>query len=180
MKTQNEKSINTINLQPTHMTSRIEHILLLDIAGGGNGQIARLVGLTESRVSVIRNCPMYEDRIKAKRIELEKAVIDKQSDRVVNDPAKNKLFDLKLKAVEVYEKIIKDGKSEFAQLTAANQVCDRTDLRPQQPEKARNIIQITQKLGDRFIKAIQIKEGPNEHSNDARVAKEGTKTEVSP
>lgn len=178
MKTQLEKSQATLDLQPTHMTTRIEHILLLDIAGARTKDIARLLGMTEPRIATIKNCPMYTDRIKAKRKELEKAVIDKQSDLVVSDPARTKLYDLKLKAVEVYEKLIGDAKSEFAQLSAANQICDRTDLRPQQPEKARQVIQITQKLGDRFVKAISIREGTDEHSNDARVATERVKKEV--
>ena len=144
------------------MSTTIEQILVLDATGNRTQRIAQLLGITEPRVSIIKNCPMYKDRIAIMRAKLDSAVIDKQSDKVVNDPAREKLFGLKLNAVQVYEDVMKDNlSSAFAKLNAANQVCDRTDLRPQQAEKAKTIVQITQKIGEDWTRAIRVVETTN-------------------
>jgi len=157
-KTQGEKSHNTIALQPERMTPKIMNIIYADIGGHGTGEIAKMTGLTDGRVSIIKGSPLYVARRKEVEEELKKKVVDKHSDNLVNDPAKQKLFELKLAAVNVYGDMINEGKSEFAKLSAANQVCDRTDLRARESSKIQNIIQVTSKLEDRWLRALKVGE----------------------
>ena len=53
------KAESTIALEPDRMTSKIQLIIALDIAGYKGNQIAEHVELTPNRVSIIRNSPIY-------------------------------------------------------------------------------------------------------------------------
>ena len=59
---QHLKSLTTINLQPDKMTPKTRVIMYLDVGGMTNKKISETVGMTEGRVSIIRNCPMYKQQ----------------------------------------------------------------------------------------------------------------------
>lgn len=149
------KSENSIALEPDKMSSRIQLIIALDIAGYNGNQIAENVGLTPSRVSIIRNSPMYTQERTRKWAELQSKVVDKKSDRIVaGDPVENKLKDLALRAVGVYEDLIENGKGEMAKKASADSILDRAGYKPH-TDKTVTTVEVTEKMASRFERVLQ-------------------------
>lgn len=162
---QHLKSPLTILQQPHRITPKIFNIILLDIAGKTNKDIAELTNLTDARVSVIKSAPLYKESLMRERNKLRDKVIDKQSDLIVNDPVEAKLKTLALAAVEKYETLLSDAKSEFVQKSVADNILDRTGHKAT-VEKTKISIEVTEKMANRFERALGY-----EHNQDARVAK---------
>ena len=149
------KSELSLSLEPDKMTSRIQLIIALDIAGYNGNQIAEDIGLTPSRISIIRNSPMYKQERDRKWEELQKQVISKKTDKIVaGDPVDIRLKEMALAAVDVYGELIKDGKSEMARKTAADAILDRSGYKPH-TEKSVLSVEVTEKMADRFEKVLK-------------------------
>mgnify|MGYP001615000632 FL=1 len=149
------KSELSLSLEPDKMTSRIQLIIALDIAGYNGNQIAEDIGLTPSRISIIRNSPMYKQERDRKWEELQKQVISKKTDKIVaGDPVDIRLKEMALAAVDVYGELIKDGKSEMARKTAADAILDRSGYKPH-TEKTVLSVEVTEKMADRFEKVLK-------------------------
>ena len=87
------KAPGSIRLEPKKITSKIMNILYLDLSGRTNNDIAEMVGITPSRVSIIKNSPMYKDRREEESAKLSTAVIEKQSERVVHGDLVEQTFE---------------------------------------------------------------------------------------
>lgn len=149
------KSDLSLALEPDKMSSRIQIIIALDIAGYNGNQISENVGLTPGRVSIIRNSPMYLQERERKWEELQRQVVEKKSDKIVaGDPVENEIKGLALKAVGVYAKIIESGKSEFAQKAAADSILDRAGYKPH-TDKTVLSVEVTEKMADRFERVLR-------------------------
>jgi hypothetical protein len=148
------KSLNTIAMQPEKMSNKIEVIMCMDLAGKRNCDIARELGMTDARISIIRNSPLYSREIESRREALMSEYRDKQTDRLVTgDPVTTALKEAALEAARVKIEVMKDGKSEFARLAASGDILDRAGYKAHQ-EKTRVSIEITDKMADRFEKAL--------------------------
>ena len=149
------KAESSLALEPDRMTSKIQLIIALDIAGYNGNQIASNVDLTPGRVSIIRNSPMYLQERERRWSELQEQVVGKKSDKIVSgDPVENRIKDLALRAVGVYEKIIESGKSEFAQKQAADSVLDRAGYKAH-TDKTILSVEVTEKMADRFERVLK-------------------------
>jgi hypothetical protein len=149
------KAESSLALEPERMSSRIQLIIALDIAGYNGNQISENVGLSISRVSIIRNSPMYIQERERRWTELQEQVIGKKTDRIVaGDPVENRIKDLALRAVGVYEDILATGRSEIARKATADSVLDRAGYKPH-TDKTTLSVEVTEKMADRFERVLK-------------------------
>lgn len=155
-KPQSLKSLKTISLQPEKMSNRIDVIMCMDLAGKGTGDIARELGMTDSRISIIKHSPLYLDRIAVEREKLKDLYRDKQTDKLMTgDPVEQALKGAALDAARKKIELMHDGKSEFVQLAASGDILDRAGYKAHQ-EKTTSTIEITEKMADRFENALKM------------------------
>lgn len=177
VKPQSMKSMNTINLQPERMSSRIHLMLMMDIGGATGNQIAKAIGITAARVSIIRNSPMFQEQVLVERAKLEAQVIAKKSDAIVDgDPIELKMQELAVKAVGVYEDLLDNGQSEFVKKTTSDQVLDRAGYKAR-TEATKISIELTDKMAERITKVFKYE--PRKHDEVTRESKIRIETTVS-
>lgn len=158
LKPQSMKSLKTIAAQPKEIdTPKIDAIICMDIAGKGTNDIARELGMTASRISIIKGTPLYKQQRDAQREQLKGIFQEKQSDRLVSgDPVENALKDAALNAAKTKIDLMENGKSEFVKLAAAGDILDRAGYKAHQ-DKTLVSVTITEKMADRFERAITFK-----------------------
>ena len=129
----------------------------MDLAGKGTGEIAAALGMQSPRISVIRNSPMYIQQREVMRSTLKSQFMDKQSDKMVTgDPVELALKDAALEAARKKIDLMRNGNSEFVQHAASSDILDRAGYKAHQ-DKTILSVQITEKMADRFEKAITFK-----------------------
>src|SRR4030042_457382 len=74
------RSMTTIKLQPQKMNERIGLIMCMDLAGKSGNDIAEELGISANRISIIRNSPLYLNRLSMERDKLRELYRDKQTD----------------------------------------------------------------------------------------------------
>jgi len=153
VKPQELKAISTIDLQPDKMSSKIQLIIAMDIAGFSGNSISEATGLCVSRVSIIRNSPMYMQERERKWNDLSSQVIDKKSGLIAaGDPVEARLKKLAMVAVEKYA-VLLDGKSEFVQKSTADSILDRSGYKAK-TDKTIVSVEVTEKMADRFERVL--------------------------
>lgn len=154
VKPQELKSVAYQALQPEKMSSRINLIIAMDIAGYSGNSIAEAVGLTVSRVSIIRNAPLFIEERDKQRAKLLAQVIEKKSETIsTGDPVEHKLKSLALNAVNKYESLLTDSKSEFVQKSTADAILDRAGYKPK-TDRTIVSVEVTEKMASRFEKVL--------------------------
>ena len=154
VKPQELKSLKTIELQPDKMSSKIQLIIAMDIAGYNGNAISDAVDLCVSRISIIRNSPLYMQERERKWAELQSQVIDKKSDKiVVGDPVENRIKELAMRAVQKYEGLLGEAKSEFVQKSVADSILDRAGYRVK-TDRTIVSVEVTDKMADRFERVL--------------------------
>lgn len=149
------KSLNTIHLQPEKMSSRIELIMCLDLAGKSGVDIAKLAGIGQVRVSIIRNSPLYINRLEDKRKELEGQFMDKQTDVMTSgDPVEEVLKSAALEAARKKIDLMANSGNEFVQAAAAGDILDRAGYKSH-TEKTKVTVEVTDKMANRFENALK-------------------------
>ena len=155
LKPQHMKSLHTIALQPKNVdTAMIDAIMCMDVAGKGTNEIAQSLGLQACRVSVIKGTPLYIQNRDAMRVALKSQFMEKRADALAGDPVEQALKDAALNAARRNIDLMENGRSEFVQLAAANTILDRAGYKANQ-EKTVVSIQITEKMSDRFERALK-------------------------
>jgi len=149
------KAESSLALEPERMSSKIQLIIALDIAGYNGNQISANVGLTPTRVSIIRNSPLYLQERQRRWEELQEQVIGKKTDKIVaGDPVENEIKDLALKAVGVHKMIMESGRGEMAKIASANSILDRAGYKAR-TDKTILSVEVTEKMADRFEKVLK-------------------------
>lgn len=149
------KSDISIANEPEKMSSKIQMIIALDICGWTGNQIAEYIGMTPSRVSIIRNSPLFIQERDTQRSKLTTQVIDKKATAVaVGDPVENRIKDLALQAVGVHEDIMTNGKGEMSKISSANSILDRAGYKAR-TDKTVLSVEVTEKMADRFEKVLK-------------------------
>ena len=157
-KPQDEKSNTHINLQPKNIeTENIQAIMMHELCGRRNGEIATLVGMTDSRVSIIRNSPLYKSQLALRREELKDEIIDKKSTQVTEDPVYKHLQGVKLGAAEKLSEKMIGAKNEFLQVACAKDILDRTGYVAEKRVTTKTI-EVTDAMAERFEQAITYRE----------------------
>lgn len=162
VKPQHMKSLKTIAAQPMNInTPKIDAIICMDLAGKGTNDIARELGMTAARISIIKGTPLYIQQREIERDKLKNLFQDKQSDRLVSgDPVENALKDAALDAAKTKIDLMHNGKSEFVKLAASGDILDRAGYKSHQ-DKTLLSVTITEKMADRFERAITFKSNRN-------------------
>ena len=158
MKPQEEKSEAHIANQPKNLeTASVQSIMLHELCGRRNGEIATLVNMTDSRVSIIRNSPLYKQQLAQRKAELQASVIDKKSTQITEDPVHTVLQGAKIEAAEkLHEKMV-GAKNEFLQVSCAKDILDRTGYAAEKKVTTRTI-EVTETMADRFERALTYRE----------------------
>ena len=147
------KSINTINLEPDKISSKIDLIISMDIAGYTGNSIAEAVGMTAGRVSIIRNAPIFTQERDRRRALLSSQVIDKKSDQIAaGDPIEAEFKTLAKRAVTKLGNLL-EGESEFVQKSAADSILDRAGYKAK-TDKTIVSVEVTEKMADRFERVL--------------------------
>lgn len=162
IKPQHMKSLKSIAAQPRNLdTPKIDAIICMDLAGKGTNDIARELGMTAARISIIKGTPLYKQQRDVQRESLKGMFQEKQSDRLISgDPVENALKDAALNAAQKKIQLMNEGKSEFVQLAAAGDILDRAGYKSHQ-DKTLVSVTITEKMADRFERAITFKKTSN-------------------
>lgn len=159
IKSQEEKSEAHKKLQPQHNRSVIQLILGYDLCGWKQGRIAEEVGLTQSRVCIIMNSPLYKTQRDSRWAQLRDEIATKTSDKVsTGDPVEIKIKDLAIMAIDKKEKLL-DAKNEFVQNSVASDILDRAGYGAKQ-KKITSTIEVTEKMASRFEAALQDNTSP--------------------
>lgn len=154
---QSLKSLSTIQMQPEKVSSKMEVIMCMDLAGKTGKFMARELGLGECRVSIIRNSPLYLNRLAAKRAELETHFVDKQTDiMTTGDPVDDVLKRVAVEAAEKKIDLMRNSANEFVSSAAAGDVLDRAGYKSH-TEKTKVTVEVTSKMADRFEAALKYK-----------------------
>ena len=149
------KSEISIANEPDKLSSKIQVIIALDICGYTGNQIAEKIGMTASRVSIIRNSPLFIQERDSQRAKLTAQVIDKKSsDIAAGDPVESRIKDLALQAVGVHEDIMSNAKGEMAKIASANSILDRAGYKAK-TDKTVVSIEVTEKMANRFERVLQ-------------------------
>jgi len=148
------KSINSLNLEPDKLSSKIDLIISMDIAGYTGNSIANAIGMTAGRVSVIRNSPLFQQERNRRREQLRAEVIDKRSTEIAHgDPVEAKLKSLAMAAVQKQEELLHNAKSEFVQKAASDSILDRAGYKAK-TDKTIVSVEVTERMADRFEKVL--------------------------
>lgn len=155
---QNMKTIKTIEGQPDKMNSKIRRIILLDIKGAKGKEIAEDIGLSENRVSIIRNTPFYREEREKTFQSLQSETIEKQSDQIAyGDPVEQELKDNALDAAKEKVRLMNEGTNDFVRSSAAGDILDRAGYKAH-TEKTKLEITVTEKMAKGFERALARKE----------------------
>ena len=169
---QSLKSLNTIKMQPQRVDSRMELIMCLDIAGKSGRDIAEHLKLGETRISIIRNSPLYLSRIVEKKDEMRGLFMEKQTDQMTSgDPIEEALKDAALDAANKKIHLMTDGSSEFIQSAAAGDILDRAGYKSH-TEKTKVTVEVTEKMADRFERALSYEHSDNDRKTKIRITEE--------
>lgn len=122
MKPQDEKSEAHVNLQPKNMEKNsVRLIMAYDLAGYGSSETAALMGMNVSRVSIIKNSPVYIEEKKKRFNELLAQVGDGVAKQVVNDPARAILSEARERAAQTKVSML-DSKQDFVKNAASSEI----------------------------------------------------------
>ena len=156
LKPQYLKSINTINQQPQRKTTTMLKIIMLEIAGRKNGEIAEVMGMSEGRVSVIRNSPFYTQQRDVEWGRLKEAVIEKESTSITNDKVKDEARKHALDIIDMYASIVKESDNNFAKISASKELMKRGGF--DEDRKKSTIIEISEDRQKRWDEVINYDE----------------------
>lgn len=152
-KSQEQKAESTLNAQPKDMKRTIiRDILDRDCAGWKMKDIAENVGLSQSRISVIVQSPIYVG-MKKDRLNAKSEMID---ERLVNEvvDADKVIKEAKGRAAQVLVGMLDNCKSEAVKAKVASDIVGLN-----KEDKGQTIIvQINEKLGERMQKVLDYKE----------------------
>jgi len=138
-------------------------IAMLDIGGDTGNSIARQVGMSANRVSMIKNSPVYKKLKDELWTRLSGEVVEKKSDIIATgDPVENKIKDYCMSAVERVKGLMDSSDSDTVRLGAANSMLDRGGYKSF-TEKQKVTVEVTEKMASRFERVLG-----NEFSTDAR------------
>jgi len=155
------KSLKTIKMQPQKMSPKIEAILCMDVAGMSGMDMAAELGLGKDRISVIRNSPLYIARLAEMQEAVKSKYLEKRSDKLASgDPVEAALKDAAITAANKKIELMRNSSSEFVASAAAGDILDRAGYKAHQ-EKTKVTVEVTEKMANRWERALQYESGNN-------------------
>ena len=152
---QEQRSKNYKNLQPKNIEKNsVQLIMAYDLAGWQQQKIAEQMQMTQSRVSIIMNSPLYKSARNRRFAELQGAVIEKKSTEVADgDIVQKRIKELAVDAINTKEELLHGSKQDFVRNAVATDLLDRAGYYAE-GKKTKLSIEVTDKMADRFAKIL--------------------------
>lgn len=153
MKPQSEKSEAHIELQPKNMEKNsVQHIMAYDLAGYCGNEIAQLLEMTPSRISIIKNSPLYMEERKRRFEALKSQVTGTVVKQIMEDPARKILMDHRAEFAAEKVKLALESKSDFVRNAATSECLDRLGVYPEQKKDKASVVTVVmeEKMARRF------------------------------
>lgn len=158
IKTQDELSANTVNLQPKQMSSKIQLILAYDLCGWKTGRIAQELGMTEGRISIIKSSPLYRRQRELRWQELQNQVTNQKATEVAaGDPVLQKFKEAAPRMADMKIELADSAESEFVRNAAINDCLAQAGYDPKSKVEARPRIEVSEKIAERFLSIVEDK-----------------------
>jgi transcriptional regulator len=166
------KTLNTINAQPEKLNSRAHKIIHLDLCGYTNKEIAEITGMTEGRVSIIKNCPLYKQQYEEERKKIADKVVDKESTKIVEGEAVDQIFkEAEIAAAKEKVRLALEADSEFVRNTATSEVLGYRGYKAR-GTKTVTSIEIDSKVAERWDRVLNDKPDKPEGTHTVRITEE--------
>ena len=155
MKVQEEKSEAHVALQPKNMEKNsVQLIMAMDIAGYGTGEIATELQMTQGRISIIKNSPLYIEQRAVRFNSLKDQVVRRTAEQITDNPARAILTDPVVQEAAAREKIklALDERSPFVRNAATSEILAFGGLLPKKGEDrdSKTTVIMEEKLAKRF------------------------------
>jgi hypothetical protein len=155
LKQREELSPLRVAMEPKRDKSVIQLIMAYDLCGWKQGAIAEAVGLTQSRVSIIMNSPLYLNQRQLRWNELQSSVVStKATDARNGDPVIKLFKESALNAAQLKIELAKTAESETVRNSALSEILDRAGYETS-TTKVTTSIEVSEKIADRFEKALK-------------------------
>lgn len=148
-------SENHKKLEPKKLSSRVQSILNYDLHNWKQGRIAEALGMTQSRVSIIMNSPLYKEERNRMWTDLQSKTIEKKaSDAASGDPVINLFKSSALDAAMAKIDLAHNASSEFVKNSALSEVLDRAGYKAES-KKVITSIEVNEKIASRWDKVLK-------------------------
>jgi hypothetical protein len=166
-----ERSELRTRLDPSNPNKSAYHMIAeLDVAGHNQKEICIKMGYTASWVSRIMNSPMYPLIRDKKRADLHEAVIDKVSTDIAD--SETILKNAKAQAAGVLVDLLTNGRSDAVKASVATHIVDRGLSKK---EGTTVVVQITERIADRFEKVFKYDDINRTPCNESRAVGDSPK-----
>ena len=152
---QEQRSASYLKLQPKNMDKSSEQIIMAyDLAGWKQGDIADMVGMTQSRVSIIMNSPLYLATKRKRFQELQEQVLGaKANEAVKGDPVRELMKEKALEMAKLKLTLAETSKNDFVRNSVATDWLDRCGYAPEKT-KTKLSVEVTEKMAGRFERVL--------------------------
>lgn len=135
--------------------SVVQIIMMYDLCGWKNNRIATAVGLTEARVSIIRNSPLYINQRDERRKEMQSRVIETKAEAIASGDPVEEVF--RSHALEMAEGLVEEARNgETAQVRqmAKKDILDRAGYLVK-AKTTKRTIEVSEKIAGRLEAALR-------------------------
>ena len=144
-------SDSTISIQPKHTSSRHRAMMRYLIAGKTPGEIADIFELTNARVSVIINSPLFKEEMRKMEGEVRDEFVQNEGGKVHTDSVRGRLAEEALRALDTIVGFRDNATSERVRQLSALEILDRAGYKAS--EKIEGTVEIDASEG--LVNAIQ-------------------------
>ena len=163
-----ELSQSRLDNFPKRNTSTIQLMLAYDICSWKVPAIAKAVGLSEARVYIIRNSPLYKSQREQLWEELREQVTGRKAEAIVaGDPIELKIKELAVRAIEKKEFLLDNSKAEV-QNAVASDLLDRAGYTAEK-KKIKASFELSAKTAQRFERILRRQEPSEEIEKSAKI-----------
>ena len=153
MKEQRDKSEAHKNLQPKNMgKNTVQMIMAYDLANYGTNEIAKLMQMNVSRISIIKNSPLYIEERRKRFDNLQSSITGGVARQVLEDPARKVLLNHRLEFAEEKVRLALESKSDFVRNSATSECLDRLGVYPEVKKDKASVVTVImeEKMAKRF------------------------------
>ena len=143
------------NLQPKNMNkSSVQLIMAYDLAGWRQKDIAEMLNMTQPRVCIIMNSPLYLKTKKQRFLELQEQVLEgKSQEALKGDPVRQLLKAKALQMAETKLSLAETSKNDYVRNSIATDWLDRCGYAPEK-NSTKLTVEVTEKMASRFDRVL--------------------------
>ena len=116
----------TQKLQPKHINTKHRAMMRHFIAGKTNREVAELFGMTEARVSLIKNSPLFREEMAKMEKEVKDEYVQTEGSKVQTDLIRVRMKERAAEAADTLYELMKGAESEAVRQKSAMEILDRT------------------------------------------------------